>query len=179
MPNLEKYIKDHLDEFDSQEPDPNHFRKFEDRLKAGAAMKPVPRNRSLMLRVAAIIVILISLSVFLFDFATREIRQKFARDGQGTELPAEIREAVQYYNNQTNTQIATIHKLAATRNDGSTVSESALLEVKNIDSKTKELRESLAGNPGNEHILDAIIRNQQMKEAMLNTIIEQLSLYKK
>jgi hypothetical protein len=174
MPDLEKFIKDRLDEFNSFEPEPGHFGRFEERLSQQSTQKPLQHNRSLTLKIAATIIVLITVSVLIFDFATREFRDRMA-EKQGMELPFEIREAVQYYDNQTNAQIAAIHKLAANREDAGALSESALKEINSLDATTRELKESLAGNPGNEHILDAIIRNQQMKESMLNTIITQLS----
>ena len=175
MQKLDKYIKDHLDEFDSCDPEPHHFKRFEDRLAEQPVLKPSGRDRSLLLKIAALIIILITVSVFVFDFATREIRERFAAEKQGSELPVEIREAVQYYDNQTNTQIATLHKLAANREDAGTLSASAVKEIQSLDATTDELKKSLAENPGNEHILDAIIRNQQMKQAMLTNIITKLS----
>ena len=175
MQNLEKYIKNHLDEFDSGEPEPGHFKRFEDRFAEQPVLKSSGRDRSLLLKIAALIIILITVSVFVFDFATREIRERFAVEKRGSELPVEIREAVQYYDNQTNTQIATLHKLAANREDAGTLNASAVKEIQSLDATTDELKKSLAENPGNEHILDAIIRNQQMKQTMLTNIISKLS----
>ena len=175
MSNLEQYIKDHLDEFESNEPEPGHFRRFEDRLAKRPELSPSRYNRSLVLKIAALIIVLISVSVFVFDFATREISERFAAEKQGKELPLELREAVQYYDNQVNTQIATIHKLTANHEDAGALNASALKEIQSLDVTTEDLKRSLNANPGNEHILDAIIRNQRMKETILNTIITQLS----
>ncbi|MCX6305773.1 MAG: hypothetical protein NT040_12490 [Bacteroidetes bacterium] len=179
MSNLEKYIKVHRDEFDSDEPEPGHLNRFEGLLAAQPGLKTPGHHRAPMLKIAALIVILITGSVVVFEFATREIRDRYATYKQGTELPAEIREAVQYYENQTNTQIATIHKLASNHKDAGSVSASALNEIQSLDAATDELKKSLAENPGNEQILDAIVRNQQVKETMLNTIIMQLSQFNK
>jgi hypothetical protein len=179
MPNLEKYIRDHHDEFDSIEPEQGHFRRFEDRLNARHETRMPDRNRSRLLKIAALIILLVSVSVFVFDFATREIRERLAAGQKGTEMPVEIREALQYYDNQTKTQIAAIQKLTTNHEDATTLNASALKDIQSLDASTDELKRSLSGNPGNEHILDAIVRNQQMKETMLNTIITQLTQLKK
>lgn len=175
MSNLEKFIREHQSEFDDAEPSTGHFERFTARMDVQPVTRSLGRNHSQMLKVAALIVILITGSVFVFDFATRELRERFASKQQGQELPLEIREAFQYYDNQTTTQLATLHKLVANRNDAGTLGVSTLKEIQSLDAVTDELKKSLAGNPGNEHILDAIIQNQQMKESMLNTIITQLS----
>ena len=179
MPKLEKYIKEHLAEFNSNEPDPGHFLRFEHRLNEKPGNKLAGIYRLRLLKIAALIIILISVSVFVFDYATREIRERFASGTTGNEVPLELREAAQYYDNQTNTQMATIHKLAENQEDATLLSASALKEVQSLDAATNDLRKSLEENPGNELIFDAMIRNQQMKEAMLKTIITQLSQFKK
>ena len=175
MQRLEKYMDDHREEFDTSEPEPGHFRRFEDRLAQQRTTELTVHNRSLLLRIAALVLILVCVSVFIFDLATSEIRQRFAGLKQGMELPQEIRDAEQYYDNQTRTQMAAIGKLAESHKDAGALSASALKEIQNLYNMTNELKESLAKTPGNERILDAIIQNQRMKETMLNTIIMQLS----
>jgi hypothetical protein len=179
MSNLEKYISDHQAEFISEEPEQGHFKRFEDRLDGLASPVASAASRPRLLKIAALIIVLISMSVFVFDFATREIRERFAFSDPGSELPQEIREAVQYYDSQTSTQIATIRQLAQNQKDGIALGESTMKEIRSLDATTDELKRSFAENPGNEQVLDAIIRNQQMKEAMLNNIITQLSQYRR
>ncbi|MEI7724162.1 MAG: hypothetical protein WCK09_03610 [Bacteroidota bacterium] len=179
MPNLQKFIRDHQSEFDDAEPSAGHFDRFAARLDALPVTRPVARTRSQMLKIAALILVLISVSVMVFDLATREIRDRFAMAKQGSELPLEIREAVQYYDNQSGKQMATLQSLTANHADAVALNASALKEIRSLDATTNELKKSLTENPGNERILDAIIQNQQMKETMLNNIITQLSPSKK
>ncbi len=175
MQNIEKYIKDHVDEFDSGEPDEGHFNRFAERLAARPLLKPASHRPSVMLLVAALIIVMISVSVFVFDFATSGIRKRITGETQGAELPLEIREAVQYYDNQTSRQIDTLAKLAENHSETGALCATALKDVRSLDATTAELKRSLTENPGDERVLDAIIRNQQMKEAMLNTIIARLA----
>jgi hypothetical protein len=179
MPDLSKFIRENRTEFDDAEPLAGHFDRFAARLGAQPETQVSERGGSKMLKFAAVIIVLISLSVFVFDFATREIRARFADEKQGTELPAEIREAVQYYDNQSGQQLASIPKLMTNQEDAAALSASVLKEIRSLDAATGELKNSLAENPGNERILDAIVQNQQMKETLLNTIISQLSQSKK
>jgi hypothetical protein len=152
--------------------------KFQDRLSSQPAMA-VDHTRSRLLKVAAFIVILISVSVFLVEFVTRELSERFALSNQGSELPLEITEAIQYYDNQANVQLGALNKLAASNSEAISLNETALSEISKLDFATAELKNTLSVNPGNEHILDAIIQNQQMKESILNNIIKQLSQSKK
>lgn len=175
MPDLKRYIADHREEFDGQEPDPGHFSRFGKLLDNQPAVHQPPANRPMLLKVAALILLMITVSVFLFDMASREIRERFAGEKSVAELPLEIREAMQYYDNQATNNLGTIQKLAANSREAGLVNESARVEIQALDAATAELKKQLADSPGNERILEAIIQNQQMKESVLQTIIKQVS----
>jgi hypothetical protein len=179
MSDIQKLFRDHRDEFDDAEPPDGHFERFAARLHEEPAVMPVRHRPARMLKIAAAIIILITGSVAVFDLATREIRERYANDGKEHDLPVEIREAVQYYDNQAATQLAMLNKMADSQVDAHDAGASALREISSLDATTAELKMALQENPGNERILDAIVRNQRMKEIMLNTIINQLSQVKK
>lgn len=175
MSNLEKFVHDHLAEFDSDEPGPGHFRRFEDRLDSLPGRSRSLPGRFTALRVAAMILILVSVSVVIFDAATSGLNDWFPAAGRQAELPAEIRDAMKYYDDRATVQLATIRQLAMNREDAASISASTLTEVRLLDAGTEELKRTLTANPGNEALLDAIVRNRQMKEQMLKTIIKKLS----
>lgn len=175
MPDLEKFISEHEPEFETFEPDPGHFKRFKSRLEEQHSIIKPGHNRSVMLKVAALILILISISVFLFEFASREISNMFSSAKPGTELPLEISEALQYYDNQATVGLGTLRRLTASNPETISLSVSALKEIRDLDAATADLKIVFSSNPGNEHILDAIIRNQRMKESILNNIINQIS----
>ncbi len=175
MSELEKYIKNHHGEFDSEEPEAGHFDRFEEMLGTLPTHRQKEISHALLLKIAAVIIILITVSVVTFEFVTREISNRFAAEKEGADFPMEIREAFQYYDNQTRVQMAALNNLAHSREDALTLSSSALNEIRSLDEITNDLKKSLSENPGNELILDAIVRNQQLKETMLNTMITQIS----
>ncbi len=175
MKDLEKYMLDHRDVFDSADPDPGHFDRFEQRLAAGTARATAGISRFTMLRIAALILLLITVTVFVFDFAGQAIRRLVVAGQATAELPAEIKEAIQYYDNQTNKQLGTLKELATAHPGSGIISASVLAEIKNLDASTDELRSMLAADPGNERILDAIVQNQQMKESVVKAMVGQLS----
>ncbi len=175
MSDLRKFMTEHRDEFDSSEPDPGHFRRFEDLVESGVRLSQPAVNRTMMLKAAALILLMITVAVFIFDLGRREIRERFSAGSRASELPIEIRQAIEYYDNQTTKQLGTMHKLAANQREPGMVSESARNQIHNLDAATEELKKLFAGNPGNERILDAIIQNQQMKESVLTNIISQIS----
>jgi hypothetical protein len=90
-------------------------------------------------------------------------------------LPAEINDALQYYDQQTATRLATLNSLTGSSHEAQQVSQGVLKEIGNLDAASAELKEQLALNPGNDRIEAALIRNQQMKQDILNEMIRHIS----
>ncbi|MEI7983077.1 MAG: hypothetical protein WCI71_15615 [Bacteroidota bacterium] len=179
MSDLEKFINHHREEFDNFEPGPGHYKKFESRLTYLPVTLHIAKNPHTMLRIAALILVLITLSVFVFDLGTKEIRTYLNNRNAGTELPEEVREAVQYYDNQVGNRLEQLNKLASSNEEARVLSSNVIREIQNLDASTDEIKRSLAENPNNERILAALIQNQQMKEGIINNIINQLNQVKK
>lgn len=174
MSELEDFIRRNRQNFDDREPDPGHFQRFEDRLRAVDSRQRPPFNRYLVLKAAAVIIFLILASVLVFDLAIQQIK------GQAVaELPPEVKEAMHYYDQQVMLQLGEIKKLANTNTEAIELSQSALQQVKILDDNTQELKTHLAENPNNGRIRDAILQNQRMKEGVLNTIVSQLTVSEK
>lgn len=179
MSDLEKFIRDHREELDSSEPGPAHFKKFETLLQKQPIILHTGIHRSMMLKVAALILVMITVCVFVFDLATKGIRDRLMNQNAGTELPLEVKEAVQYYDMQVAERFGQLHKLASSSEEARILNSNAFREIQNLDVSTDELKRSLAENPNNERILAALIQNQQMKEGIMNNIINQLTQVRK
>lgn len=172
---LEQLIRDNREAFDAPEPDPGHFDRFEARLQAAELQRIKRDNRSGMLKVAALILLLISASVFVFDYATREIRQRMMATAGADEFPLEMHEAMFYYNTRTEQQLGKLNKMAANQTEAANIRNSALQEIAKLDRCTGDLKSELQRNPGNEKIQEAILLNQQMKEEVVTNIVTQIS----
>ena len=175
MKNLEQYIRDHRDEFDADEPDEGHFAAFRDRLAFEPQAAHAPFRSTAMLRVAAVVLLMITVSVAVFEFGARYIGNTLSARSEEKELPDEVREAMQYYDNRASAGIAEIRQLAAGHSGIGADGKEALREIGSLDASTAELKLALADDPGNEKITDAILRNQQMKDAILTHVITRLS----
>ncbi len=175
---LEQLIRDNRDAFDAPEPDPGHFDRFETRLHAAELERVKRGNRSGMLKVAALILLLISASVFIFDFATREIRQRMMATAGADEFPLEMHEAMFYYNARIEQQLGKLNKMAANQTEAANIKKGALEEIDKLDHCTGELKAELMKDPGNEKIQDAILLNQRMKDAVVTNIVSQISQIK-
>jgi len=182
MNDLEQYLRDHREEFDTDEPRPGHLRRFEERLdglhkKQGTGLRILPglTRPVLLLRIAASVLVLVTAGTILFTLNPRGIREQFASAASTGELPQEVREAMRYYDDQAASMIESIHRIAATRPDDGDARALAAGELQSIDAGIVELRRTLAADPENEQVLDAILRSQQMKQEVLSSLLTQLS----
>ena len=175
MNNLEKLLQENRDQFDSTEPLDGHFERFRERL--GIDDQPAASNFSRygMLKVAAVILVLITGSILVFDLATSSIRERFSPVRASVAMTSEMNEAVQYYDARAMAQLKVVRKLANTPAQADLINGDAMKEMKSLDESTRELQKSLAGNPNCERLQDAILQNQQMKEGIMNTIVNHLN----
>lgn len=178
MDNFEKYFQEHRDEFDDQEPSSGHFQRFEEKYNDAFGEPPVSINRSLLLKIAAGILILLTVSVFLFDFSFHRLRNMY-NEHAGTQVPSEIQQAEQYYMNSASDRIGQISKLACCGQDTKMISADASESVRDLDNNDAELKKAMAENPNNERIQAAFIQNQQMKKTIVDNVIRQMNRVKK
>jgi hypothetical protein len=175
MGNLEKFIRENREQFDGTEPLDGHLGRFRERLGSVEEPLAIGTSRFHLLKVAAVILLIISVSVLVFDQGARFIRNRFSPETAATQLPGEISEAMQYYDAKAIAQLSQLRKLTSDPVQADLINEDALKEMEALDAGTRELQQSLAENPNNERIQAAMIQNQQMKEGVMNTIISKLS----
>jgi len=178
MNDLEKYIRNHRAEFDDAEPDPGHFRRFEERVHLRGVKSINPFNRPFLLKIAALILLLITVSVLVFDLTTRGILNRWNNAQASVEFPQEVKEVIMYYDNQATQQLLEISRLAGSTEEAKKLTTQAMKDVSTLDDNTGELKRAFSENTNQERILTAIIQNQQMKENILTTVITQLNQFK-
>ena len=175
MNNLDKLIQEKRWEFDGVEPLDGHFERFRERLGIHEEYTAPVSTRFGMLRIAAVILIIITGSILVFDLATRSIRDRFSTGNTGIQVPSEMAEAMQYYDARAMAQLQEVRKLAGDPAQADRINKDALKEMQILDDNTRELQKSFAENPNSERLQAAIIQNQQMKEGIMNNIVNKLS----
>ena len=101
MDKLDKFIRENSVLFNDAEPDPGHLKRFRAKLDKDSGKGTFRIRNNIILRVAAVILILITASVFVFDFATKRLGPAIESNNKGTGLTNEIRDAMEYYDGQT------------------------------------------------------------------------------
>ena len=173
MNNLDKLIKENREKFDGIEPLDGHFERFREKLGYAGEDGIRTPSRFGLLKVAAIILVIITGSVLVFDQATKSIRDRFSNTEE-SQLTSEMAEAVQYYDARAFAQLKEVNKLVNDQAEAGRINEEALKEIQALDENTRDLQKSLAENPNCERLQAAVIQNQQMKEGIMNAIVSHL-----
>ena len=171
MDNLEKLITDHRELFDDKEPAAGHFARFEDRLRMENRQIERHTGRRMFLRIAAVALLLVTVGLIVFDLATGNWRNSDDAEFASVILPADIRDAYEFYEQRSLERLGEINRLTEDCPRGVVLRDKANKEVSAFEANTQELKRALTENPDNERIQAALIQNQKLKEAALNNIL--------
>jgi hypothetical protein len=173
MDKLEKFISENRESFDDAEPLAGHFSRFEEKLYRQKAQSGI-FDKNFLLKIAAGLLILLTVSVYIFDFAANRISKNLSGERRSALVQAEMQDAINYYDNAASTKLGQINKLACCGQDIRNIYSMASDEMKTLNANSTELQRTLSENPGNERIQAAIIQNQQMKEKVMDELVNQM-----
>jgi len=166
MIDLEKNIREQRLLLDSDSPRDGHEDRFLMKLGHLPARKPKIRH---ILQIAASIAVILASSVMLI----RSIKSgdKVALN----EIPASVIEADQYYATQVNYKVDQIKQF-----DFENAEEKLVLlnEIEELDTYQQQLMDDLEANPGDERVVNALIKHYQIKLEVMDQIIYQLNQLK-
>lgn len=177
MQGIEDKIKNNRDAFNTNEPSPEHLRKFESKLDAlhEETRESWIERHGMFLRIAATALIFIALGAFFYTNLFDQFRDKISDRIEAAELPDELQEVMAYYNVITSNKVDQIEDLAVSKDEASRIKEMAMLEIKALDEHRAELEKEYAKNPNNERIMNALLQNQQKRSEILDKIINTLN----
>ena len=78
---------------------------------------------------------------------------------------------MQYYNVITDQKVEKIEELAVSEDEAQRVKALAMKELKSLEDARVELEKEYTKQPGNERIMNALLKNQQRKAEILDKII--------
>jgi hypothetical protein len=174
MKNLEKFVRDNADDFNDEEPLEGHFDRFRMRLEQRDRKRFPFQVSPLLIRIAATVLIFLTIGIFIFDYSFHGFRNIFGRESATVVFPQDVRDAIQYYQMQVSGGLTKIHQLAATGEEAKRLSVLVKNEMKILDKNTTELERSYKENPNDDRITTALIRNQQMKETIVEKMLQQI-----
>lgn len=174
MEPLEKLITANRTSFDDAEPAAGHFERFESKMMAQHEVKQLHRQPFSLLRIAAIILLFLTTTLFVFDIAGNKLRNNAASASDESFLDTEMQNALQYYDTRTSDKMIEFKRLACCGEQQIRLTDMMEGELNALDANSQELKEELSKNPNNEEVQAALIRNHQMKEEVVDNVIRQL-----
>jgi predicted CopG family antitoxin len=161
---LEKFVKQHHEQFDSREPDPSIW------LKINPASTPVVKDRRPMrwLRIAAAVAVIFAGSTAGIYFLTGE---KADQELYSNELYREIMETEQYYSQMVSDRYNELKPFLAAN---PAASEMLTTDMEELDEVYAELKEDLKDNASNPEVIEAMILNYRVKLEILEDLLNQL-----
>lgn len=173
MSMLEEKIRKNRDLFDGAEPSEGHLERFQSMLDSlheeDSIQRPI-RYSGRLFRVAAVIIVLLGLSVtyYLIDPAVN------SNHVAASTLPQEIQEARMYYNKLAEEKIQKINNCAASTSEASYIQKVVTKEITMLDSSSVQLEQKLQADSKNERLINALIRNYKTKSDLLDDILNRL-----
>jgi hypothetical protein len=168
---LEKYILDHREQFDDQEPDPAIWERVDTR-----QTPIISFNWKGIAWKAAAVAAIFTLSYFFHDFMAS--RQQASETMLG-ETPAEsspmVRELIEaeaYYTSIINLKKDEVFRLTASHPE---VRHEIDMEMVDLDRVFSELKDDLRDNADNEEVIEAMIQNYRIKLNILEEMLHQLN----
>lgn len=159
MDNLEKYIKEHRDEFDTEEPRREVWNQIKDSI-AEKEVKTIPLS-GWMWKAAAVI-LLATTTVLLVDKWQQPV-EVIAEEGDSSFIE-EFDNAEQYYLRQINEMQSKLTDYA----DGDLVNKQFMSDLNNLDSLYNNLKSDFNASGSNEKIADALIQNLRIRMEIIN-----------
>lgn len=175
--NFEKFITDHKEEFNMEEPSGDLWAKIEAELPSTSSPKVIKVNWLKHARNAAAVLIISATSIFIYD-----LTQKNGSDApqmadiekeqiNTPKLPAEVQEEMHYYTVKVNTTINEFNQLTK---DNPAVNKDVLKDLEELDKDMQQLMIDLQENMDSEEVLEAIIQNYRYRLQVLEDIMSEL-----
>jgi hypothetical protein len=168
---LEKYILDHREQFDDQEPDPAIWDKIDTR------KTPVIRInwKDIAWKAAAVAAIFVA-SYFFHDYMSSRKNSSQNLLGENKEetspMVRELIEAEAYYTSLIDLKKDEVFRLTASHPE---IRYEIDMEMVDLDRVFSELKDDLKDNADNEEVIEAMIQNYRLKLDILEEMLLQLN----
>jgi len=167
---LEDFIRSNREEFDFSEPGEGHLKRFE--AKRSLVERKAPINWRNLLKVAAVIVFVLGSGILLVhDNST----QSYASEGLDLrELSPELAEVETFYEDQIENateELAPIKKL-----DQRGFNKDLAQQLTLLEEEYNELKLEMRDNYGDERLINAMIKNYQLRLQIIEQYLNQIKL---
>jgi len=174
MSILEEKIKNEKAFFDPHEPTPGHREKFIDLLDAQPELRQTRRIGGIWLKIAATLLILISIGAVAFNFITE--KKSSAQNVQLIEYSDDFESVLTYYDEKAANKMQEIEKLSPNNEQASRVKKSVERQFEDLDISMAAIEKDYKKNPENEKLKAAMINSKRNKVKVMDQVIQQLNM---
>ena len=171
MENIEKMIKENRELFSDQEPESGHFERFDKKLAKQNGRKKTIRLTYRVSRIAAVGLLMLMSSMWAYnEFIKPE--ERFMNLG---DVSQEYHEVEIFLTGQIDNQYELLKNFDFSNDEA--YKENMILEIDQMDSIYNNLQKELGANPGDERVVQAMIRHYQIKLGVITQILKKLETY--
>ncbi|MBN4066126.1 hypothetical protein JYT51_02220 [Candidatus Amoebophilus asiaticus] len=166
MDNLEKYIQENSEKFNSREPDPQHFERFQSRINENRKFR-----FSILIKIAASVIIALSVSLYYYNSLDDRLLTHEKNELTLGDISPDLEEVENYYS------IIVSNKLA----------EAEMLEVSDkvqynyiieqlalLENDYELLKKELAVNYADERIINSMIQNYRIRIRLIEQYLKMI-----
>lgn len=173
MPDkLKKYISENEEHFDSSLSE-GHFDRFL-ALQEKQALDIEKRSTlpiNILMKVAAITVLVLGVGWMLFNLGKMQGSQEFTSTDSNPEYSDELKEAEFFFTEQVNLKK---NEVLAFSSPGNQDTKQIMEELKKLELQYEDLTEELSLNQENPQIINAMIENYRIRLSVLERLLKQL-----
>ncbi len=171
--NLEQFINNNRNEFDSSEPKAGHIERFNHKLDSKFGKKP-KTTLSFFMKIAAVFILAIMSALWISEKFSAE--KNTINSISLSEISPEHAEVEYYFTLNIDRNLSELNSYLI--DEDKLRSELYDNEFKQLDSLYQDLQKELAVNPNDDQIVDAMIVHYQTKLEIINTVLNQLKKVK-
>jgi len=174
MSLLENKIKSEKAFFDQHEPKPGHRERFIDLLDTEPELRKTNTIRSAWLKIAATLLILISVGFITFNFIAE--KKSNAQNVLLIEYNESFESILTYYDEAAAGKMDEIERLSLDDEQASEIKMTALNQFEDLDISLAAIEKDYSKDPENEKLKAAMINNKRNKVKVMDQIIRQLDM---
>ncbi len=171
MSILEQRIKKNKELFDINEPNDDHFDRFQNKLKEIHQPGKTVHKRwySGAMKIAASVIVLLAVTFVLFLYDNGSV-SFFAE-----ETSPELTEVTNYYSSVTEQKLAKIEELSQSDEEAAKLKQTALVNVNAIEEQTQALEKEYIESNKDTRVFGAIVNNYRLLASALDKVIENMN----
>ena len=168
MSVLEDKIKKNRQHYDVHDPKDGHINRFTSKLDAEFHINE-KRTRMPLWRIAAVIVLLVSLSgILIFQYSNN------SSTAMANAMNDELVQVIDHYDRLTDQKLNNINNCAASDEEAARIDEMARMQLEQLEQDAGVLKEELNKDESNDRVYGALVNNYRTRIKILDNIITKI-----